>query len=74
MPNQYTHFNILLENTSQYGFIGYTLNWVTSYLSGRGQYVRCKKASSKMLSVKIVLGLILFLLFANNLLLDLGKF
>ena len=64
---------ILLKKLEHYGFRGVPLQWFESYLSARKQFVSVNGHSSDELEIKhcipqgSVLGLLLFLLYINDL-------
>ena len=65
---------ILLKKMEHYGVIGIALNWFTSYLSNRKQYVSVNGHTSEYLNISYgvsqgsVLGPQLFLIYTNDLL------
>ena len=65
--------SILLRKLDHYGIRGISLQWFESYLSNRNQYVSVNGHASEQLSIthgvpqRSVLGLILFLIFINDL-------
>ena len=64
---------ILLDKIKYYGVRGITINWFKSFLQDRYQYTNIKECSSEKLLIihrvpqGSVLGLLLFLLYINNL-------
>ena len=68
------HATLLRRLCVSYGLGGAVIDWFTSYLGGRTQYVRCGRSSSKILPVSFgvpqgsVLWPILFLLYTADLL------
>ena len=64
--------NILIKKLAHYGRNGTPLEWFTSYLTGRSQYVEIYDVSSNVLSLSTVvphgsiLGPLLFLIYMNG--------
>ena len=60
--------NILIKTFAHYGIAGTHLEWFTSYLTGRSQYVEIDGVSSNVLSLStcvpqvLILGPLLFLI------------
>ena len=64
--------NILIKKLAHYGINGTPLEWFTSYLTGRRQYVEIDGVSSNVLSLSTgvpqgsILGPLLFLIYLND--------
>ena len=59
--------SILLKKLEHYGVRGVPLDWFTSYLTNRKQYVSVRGNISETLEVGCVLGPLLFLIYINDL-------
>ena len=64
--------NILIKKLAHYGINGTPLEWFTSYLTGRSQYVEIDSVSSNVLFLSTgvpqgsILGPLLFLIYMND--------
>ena len=64
--------NILIKKLAHYGINGTPLEWFTSYLTGRSQYVEIDGVSSNVLSLSTgvpqgsIIGSLLFLIYMND--------
>ena len=67
------HYTILLDKLKYYGMRGIINIWFKSFLQRRGQYTNIKECSSEKLLINhdipqgSVLGILLFLLYINDL-------